>query len=62
MAGQKKTTDEKETFNKKQKAELLESFGKSLDDQSCRIIKKFMKSGKDLNKMLLTAHKYRHLC
>lgn len=54
--------EDKKTFNKKEKAELLESFGKPLNDQSLRIIEYFQNSGKDIDKMLLTAHKYRHLC
>lgn len=53
---------DKKTFNKKEKAGLLESFGKPLDDQSLRIIEYFQGSGKDINKMLLTAYKYRKLC
>lgn len=54
--------EEKKTFSKKEKAGLLESFGKPLNDQSLRIIESFKKSGKDMNKLLLTAYKYRHLC
>ena len=53
---------EKKKFNKQEKAELLESFGIPLNDQSLRIIEHFQKSGKDLNKLLANAYKYRHLC
>ncbi|WP_461632030.1 hypothetical protein [Labilibaculum euxinus] len=54
--------EEKKTFNKKEKAELLESFGKPLNDQSLRIIEFFQDSGKDINKLLKLAHKHRRLC
>lgn len=54
--------EEKKTFSKKEKAELLERFGKPLNDQSLRIIEYFQGSGKNINKMLLTAYKYRKLC
>lgn len=53
---------DKKKFNPREKAELLERFGKPLNDRSLRIIEKFHKSGKDMNKLLLTAHKYKHLC
>jgi len=53
---------DKKTFNKQEKAELLESFGKPLNDQSLRIIEDFQDSGKNMNKMLLAAYKYRQLC
>jgi hypothetical protein len=54
--------EEKKTFNKKEKAELLASFGEPLDDQSLRIIEDFVKSGKNLNKMLEKAYQFRRLC
>jgi hypothetical protein len=50
------------TFNPLEKEELLKSFGESLDDQSLRIIEAFKDIGKDLNKMLKTAWKYKGLC
>ena len=53
---------EKKTYSPKEKEELLQSFGKPLDDQSLRIIEDFLKSGKDINKLLIKAYKYRALC
>ncbi len=53
---------DKKTFNPKEKAELLEQFGKPLNDQSLRIIEFFQNSGKDMNKLLKVAHKNRRLC
>ena len=53
---------DKKTYTKNEKAELLRSFGEPLDDQSLRIIEDFQKSGKDINKMLITAYNYRKLC
>ncbi|RKE04452.1 hypothetical protein [Marinifilum flexuosum] len=56
------TSKEKKKFSKKEKAELLESFAVPLNDKSLRIIEYFQNSGKDLNKLLANAYKYRHLC
>ncbi|MBI9058376.1 MAG: hypothetical protein JEZ01_11495 [Labilibaculum sp.] len=53
---------DKKKFNPKEKAELLEQFGKPLNDQSLQIIEKFHKSGKDMNKLLLTASSFIRLC
>ncbi|MDQ2178828.1 hypothetical protein [Marinifilum sp. D714] len=53
---------EKKTYSPKEKEELLETFGKPLNDQSLRIIEHFQKSRKDINKLLKTAYKYRALC
>ena len=52
----------KKKFNKEEKAELLESFALPLNNKSLRIIEYFQNSGKDLNKLLANAYKYRHLC
>jgi hypothetical protein len=54
--------DQKKTYTADEKQELLQSFGEKLNDQSLRIIESFRDSGKDLNKMLKTAWKYRNLC
>jgi len=53
---------DKKTFNRQEKAELLENFGTPLNDQSLRIIEHFMGSGKDMNKVLLKAYKFRKSC
>lgn len=52
----------KKTFTQQQKESLLKSFGSELNDQSLRIIESFKDSGKDLNKMLKSAWKFKHLC
>ena len=52
----------KKTFNQQEKEALLKSFGTDLNDQSLRIIEKFKDTGKDLNKMLKSAWKFKHLC
>lgn len=53
---------DKKTFNEQEKTEVLMSFGETLDDQSLRIIEELKSSGKDLNKMLITAYKYKNYC
>lgn len=53
---------EKKQFSKQEKAQLLESFGLPLNNQSLRIIEHFMDSGKDMNKVLLKAYKFRKAC
>ncbi len=53
---------DKKTFNQQEKEALLKSFGTELNDQSLRIIEKFKDTGKDLNSMLKTAWKFKHLC
>ena len=50
--------EEKKTYNKQEKKDLLLSFGESLDDQSLRILEKLRDSKKDLNKLLAKAWKY----
>ena len=45
----------KKTYTKKEKQELLSSFGDLLDDQSLRIIESLKDSGKDLNELLIFA-------
>ena len=56
--------EEKKTYNKQEKQELLISFGDLLDDQSLRIIEKLKDSKKDLNKLLVKAWKFlkRSIC
>ncbi|BAX79041.1 hypothetical protein [Labilibaculum antarcticum] len=58
---------DKETFNAKEKAEVLKSFGETLDDRSLRILKALKSEfgnnpKKDLNMMLDKAYSYRGLC
>jgi hypothetical protein len=50
---------DKKTFDKKGKAKVLETFGKTLDDKSLRILESFIDSGKDLNIILDKAHQFR---
>jgi len=54
--------NKKKTYNQQEKAELLQSFGETLNDQSLRIIEALKSTGKDLNKMLVTAYKYKNYC
>ncbi|MDE5421759.1 hypothetical protein L3073_06030 [Ancylomarina sp. DW003] len=54
-------TDKKQ-FTEEEKAELLVEFGTLLNDQSLRIIEAFKDSGKDINKMLKKAWKFRAAC
>jgi len=53
---------DKKQFTEEEKTELLSEFGSLLNNQSLRIIERFKNSGKDINKMLKTAWKYKHLC
>lgn len=58
---------DKKTFNTKEKAEVLKSFGATLDDRSLRILEALRvefgnNPKKDLNMMLEKAYSYRGLC
>lgn len=53
---------DKKTFSQQEKAELLQSFGSELNDKSLRILEYFKNSGKDLNKVLEKAYKFRKAC
>ncbi|MBI9035470.1 MULTISPECIES: hypothetical protein [Ancylomarina] len=54
--------DDKKTFTPEGKTELLNSFGEGLNDKSMRILEYFKNSGKDLNKVLEKAYKFRKAC
>lgn len=51
---------DKKTFTPEEKAEVLQEFGEPLNDQSLRILEALTDSGKDLNKLLEKAWKYRN--
>jgi len=53
---------DKKTFTPKEKTELLISFGETLNDKSLRILEHFKDSGKDLNKVLDKAYRFRGAC
>ena len=52
----------KKTFSPIEKEELLKAFGKPLTNESLQIIEEFHNSGKDMNKLLKTAYKFKALC
>lgn len=55
-------SQDKKTYTPEEKKELLISFGEPLNDKSLRILEAFKNGGKDLNKVLEKAYKFRKAC